>query len=74
MTVVQVVERILERMGRPDLEPASLNQASLEIREQYLDCAKTRKRLGWRPRFTFEEGIDRTVRWYEEHLSRPAGV
>ena len=29
-----------------------------------LDCAKARERLGWRPLWSLEEGLDQTVAWY----------
>jgi CDP-glucose 4,6-dehydratase len=66
LTVIEVVDRILARMGRKDLEPVIRNEASLEIREQFLDCAKARTRLGWKPAFTFEDGLDRTIAWYRD--------
>lgn len=72
MTVVDVVDRIRERMGRIDLEPEILNEASKEIRAQFLDCTKARERLGWSPAFTFEEGLDRTIEWYRDHLAGAA--
>ncbi len=31
-----------------------------------LDSSKARSRLGWRPRWTADEAIDRTVRWYRD--------
>jgi CDP-glucose 4,6-dehydratase len=69
LDVVQVVERILERAGRPDLTPRIMNEASLEIREQYLNCEKARAKLDWHPAFTFDEGLDRTIEWYRGELS-----
>ncbi len=69
MTVLEVVDRILDRLGRKDLEPEIMNEASLEIRKQYLDCAKAREKLGWKPAFTFEEGLDRTTEWYRSLLA-----
>jgi CDP-glucose 4,6-dehydratase len=70
VTVLDVVRRILARVGRSDLEPDVRNEASLEIREQYLDCSKAHERLGWRAAFSFGEGLDRTVAWYRRHLTR----
>lgn len=29
-----------------------------------IDCAKAERELGWRPRVTFEQGLEQTVRWY----------
>jgi CDP-glucose 4,6-dehydratase len=69
MTVLEVVERILERVGRKDLQPVIQNEASREIREQYLDCKKAHTLLGWRPAFSFEQGLDRTIAWYRAQLA-----
>ena len=33
-----------------------------------IDASKIDKALGWRPRETFETGIEKTVRWYLENL------
>lgn len=68
MSVLEVVGRILEVMGRTDLTPVILNQATHEIPRQYLDCSKAAARLGWQPRQSFEEGLRETVAWYREHL------
>ena len=63
MTVLELVARILDVMGS-DLEPDVRNEASNEIRDQYLDAAKARTMLGWSPAFTFEAGLRATVDWY----------
>jgi len=39
-----------------------------EARTLRLDSSKARSRLGWRPRWPVEEGIDRAVAWYRAHL------
>lgn len=68
MTVVEIVGRILHALDREDLEPVILNQASAEIREQFLDCAKARTRLDWRPDYTFDQGLEKTIPWYRDYL------
>jgi len=65
--VLEMVELILAAAGRPDLEPIVLDQANNEIKEQYLDCAKASRVLGWKARFTMEEALEKTVAWYREH-------
>ena len=50
------------------LEPDVRNEASNEIRDQYLDASKARTMLGWSPAFTFETGLRATVDWYTEVL------
>ena len=67
ITVLEVVENILELMGS-DLEPDIRNEASNEIRCQCLSAAKVRRSLGWRPLFSLEEGLQRTIEWYRNFL------
>ncbi len=67
ITVLEVVENILELMGS-DLEPDIRNEASNEIRCQCLSAAKVRRSLGWRPLFSLEEGLQRTIEWYRNSL------
>lgn len=64
-TVIEVVDLILRVMGRTDLKPTILNEASGEILNQYLDCKKARERLNWTPKHTFEGGLAETLPWYE---------
>ena len=68
-TVLEVVNLVLRHMGRTDLTPTILNEASGEILNQYLDCAKARAMLGWAPRHTFESGLAETVPWYAALLA-----
>lgn len=68
VTVLELVERVLRLMGS-GLEPEVRNEASNEIVHQYLSAAKARRELGWAPLFTLDEGLERTVRWYEEFFS-----
>ena len=65
VTVLELVERILRLMGSR-LEPDVRNEASNEIRHQYLSAEKARRVLGWRPLFTLDDGLRRTVDWYRQ--------
>lgn len=69
LTVVELVEKILVMMGREDLKPRILNEASNEIPRQYLSARKAGERLGWKPCFSLEEGLQKTVAWYEAFLA-----
>jgi CDP-glucose 4,6-dehydratase len=68
MSVVEIVDLIL-RVMESDLTPDIRNEATNEIRCQYLSAAKARARLGWTPLFELEAGLKRTVGWYRDHLS-----
>jgi len=73
VSVLEVVNLILEIVDGPSLEPKILNEASHEIRKQYLDCSKARRVLDWRPEFSLREGLERTIPWYRQHLATRCG-
>jgi CDP-glucose 4,6-dehydratase len=68
ISVLELVGRILGLMGSR-LEPDIRNEASGEIRRQFLSSALARERLGWTPRFTLEAGLVKTIDWYRRLLS-----
>ena len=68
-SVMALVQRILTRMGRPDLTPLVLDEATNEIVDQYLDASRARKLLGWAPRVALDEGLSRTIDWYRRALA-----
>lgn len=65
VSVLEIVERITKIMCS-NLKPAILNEASNEIREQYLSSSKARKMLKWKPLVTLDEGLEQTITWYRE--------
>lgn len=69
LTVLDLVERIRAAVG-VTIEPEVRNEASGEIRAQYLDASRARALLGWQPLYTLDDGLVRTVDWYR----RFAGV
>jgi CDP-glucose 4,6-dehydratase len=73
VSVLEMVELILRKM-KSSLRPEVLNQASNEIRHQFLTAERARTELNWRPQFTLESGLDRTLAWYREFLGAPAAM
>lgn len=67
LTVLDMTRRLLNVM-HSSLEPVILNEVEHEIRHQYLSATKARRRLGWSPSLSLEEGLTRTVEWYREFL------
>jgi CDP-glucose 4,6-dehydratase len=66
--VLGLVAKVLALMGS-QLEPVILNQASNEIPKQYLSAERARRELGWKPLFSLDEGLRRTIEWYTRYLS-----
>lgn len=68
VTVLQLVAKILEQMDS-SLVPDVRNEASNEIRNQYLSAEKARRVLNWAPSYTLEDGLEQTIRWYTSFLA-----
>ncbi len=65
VTVSQIVNEILELMDT-ELRPDIRNEVSNEIRHQYLSAEKARRDLKWKPLFTLDEGLQKTIEWYKD--------
>lgn len=75
MSVIEITRLMLRLMERTDLEPVVLGEASSEISVQYLDASKVREAIGWRARWSVEQGLVETIDWYRAYLSaRSDGV
>ena len=68
VTVLDLTRRILALMGS-SLEPDVRNEASNEIRHQYLSAEKARRLLNWSPLFDLNSGLEHTIKWYEEFFA-----
>lgn len=67
LAVLEMTEHILRLMKKTELKPIIRNEASGEIRDQYLSAQKARRILGWTPKYTLEEGLQETIQWYEAY-------
>ena len=71
----EVVERILELMGRPADEYELVTDRAGHDLRYAIDSSRLHAELGWQPRYRdFEAGLEQTIRWYQEHEDwwRPA--
>ncbi len=67
-TVLEMTQSIQKLMGCDHIEPIILNNASAEIRDQYLDSSKAKAILQWTPSYNLEKGLGETITWYENFL------
>ncbi len=65
VTVLELTQQILTLMNS-DLQPTVKNEASNEIKHQYLSASKAKEMLGWSPMFSLETGLASTIEWYKE--------
>jgi CDP-glucose 4,6-dehydratase len=73
VSVLDLVDRILRMMGSR-LTPEVRNDALNEIEEQFLDATKARTTLGWRPVFSLDAGLSRTIDWYRKAFEEDAAA
>lgn len=67
ITVIEMVKKIYKLIGKnPDYK--ILNKARYEIKHQFLCSIKARKVLNWKPEYTLDQGLKKTIKWYEEKL------
>ncbi len=71
VTVTDLTRRILALMHAA-VEPEIQNRATHEIRRQYLSAEKARRMLAWRPLYTLDEGLERTIAWYRRFFEGAA--
>jgi dTDP-glucose 4,6-dehydratase len=65
---LQVVEKILELLDKPkSLIQFVPDRPGHDFRYS-LDWSKLKNELGWTPKTSFEEGIEKTVNWYLKNL------
>ena len=66
--VINTVDRLLGRKEGEDMDLITFvtDRAGHDLRYA-IDSTKLKTELGWEPSLQFEEGIERTVRWYLDH-------
>lgn len=67
MPNLSVALSILDYLGKPRSLIRYVTDRPGHDRRYAIDFSKIEKELGWRPRVSFEEGIRRTIEWYQRH-------
>lgn len=73
ITVLELTTKILKLMGKTDMKPVVLNQASNEIKHQYLSAKKAREMLGWESKYDIDDALKETIAWYKELFKAEKG-
>lgn len=66
-TNLEMVRRILDIVQKPHSLITFVSDRPGHDRRYALDTTKVRRELGWEPRHSFEEALQRTVAWYIEN-------
>jgi len=66
-TNLDVVKGILSALGKPESLLTYVKDRPGHDRRYAIDCRKAQSELGFTPGLRFEEGLERTVRWYVDN-------
>ena len=69
-TVLDIVQKIISVSGKGDLKPSIVGTRETTRHDnEALSMKKTADRIGWKPRFTLEEGLRKTADWYKANMA-----
>ncbi|RAS82286.1 dTDP-glucose 4,6-dehydratase [Priestia endophytica] len=63
----EIVHFIVEKLGVSKDLIMFIEDRLGHDRRYAIDATKVKRELGWEPTYTFEKGMDETIRWYVEH-------
>ena len=63
-TNIEVVKTILAELGKPESLIRFVKDRPGHDRRYGIDATKIRRELGWKPKYSYETGIQETIRWY----------
>ncbi|MGI8642482.1 MAG: dTDP-glucose 4,6-dehydratase [Pyrinomonadaceae bacterium] len=64
---LEVVKSILDALGKPHSLIEFVTDRLGHDRRYAIDATKVETELGWKPQTTWEEGLQKTIRWYQEN-------
>src|SRR3954464_1351521 len=66
-TNIDIVKTILKQLGKPESLIKFVKDRPGHDRRYAIDATKLRTELGWKPKYTFDTGIEQTINWYLEN-------
>jgi dTDP-glucose 4,6-dehydratase len=64
---IYIVKLILDAMGKPENLIAYVKDRPGHDRRYAIDNTKITTELGWKPKYTFEQGMAETIEWYRSN-------
>lgn len=66
----ELMKLILKLMNKSHLGLEDSNETRLEIPIQYLSIAKAKRKIGYNPKTSLNDGLQETIDWYISHIDK----
>jgi len=73
-TNLQITHLLLQALNKPTSMIRYVPDRLGHDRRYAIDSTKIETELGWRPQVSFEQGLEETIRWYQENSAWVQGV
>jgi dTDP-glucose 4,6-dehydratase len=64
--ILDIARLICKKMGKSESVISYVGDRPGQVFRHTADCSKIQRVLGWEPSVQFEEGLDRTIAWYDD--------
>ena len=72
VSIGDIAKKVITLIGKNKeivLDSRRVRPGKSEVERLWCDNTKARELLGWEPRISFEEGLERTIKWISDNLS-----
>lgn len=66
-TNISIVKLLLEKLNKPESLIKYVKDRPGHDKRYAIDNTKISTELGWKPKWTFEQGIESTIKWYQDN-------
>ena len=66
ISVTELVKKVIKHSGENLTISYDTSKPSIKT-SLFLDCSKAKQELGWEPKISLDEGIEKTMAWHKEH-------
>jgi dTDP-glucose 4,6-dehydratase len=66
-SVLEIAEAVLKAMGPCDSQIQFVGGRPGQVFRHTADASKLKNLIDWEPKLSFEEGLERTIRWYRDN-------
>jgi dTDP-glucose 4,6-dehydratase len=66
-SVLEIAEAVLNAMGPCDSQIQFVGARPGQVFRHTADATKLKRLIDWEPKASFEEGLERTIRWYRDN-------